>query len=1325
MEKPLILLSVILICLPSTICLLLQTPSHLVQQLGSTFQINCALSNNDSSLSVTNAVQDLMWYFKGEKLPDNMYTAINDTTSQLTLDNVTLDEAGNYSCLLEGPQMETVAMSTTYVQLGTLPGIANFSCVCYNMADMWCTWDEVNSYLPTQFEFTWKLHFSSEWTPCPDTTEKGPNSCFFDFYANLGSLHHMKVNATNSLGSTYQTVWFNPDVETIPYPPEHLQVIPKSPHSLQIKWEPPTDWYASIFFLQYKLQYCSEWEPGNWSKLDKINTQQHYRVSGLEPNTLYLFRISCKPTGADGYWSAWSETGMGRTKEAAPDEGVQLYIAGETMKGENTRDVTMAWMLPPVRERNGVILGFQIIIQDESDRTNGNTTILDNGNATMHTFEDLDAYKSYYVTVRAFNSAGGSHPKSCRILDKISAPGEPEITEVKALSEDSVTVVWEPPHNPKGVLKEYILVYQNAQHHKEWNWISVDSNVHSYTITNLEAFVQYEFKVQAKNIVGYGGFSPTVSQYTLEGVPTGSPTNLTLQPNLHDPTSLTASWKAPCLDDRNGVIRMYTLQFCQYQEVHSNDNDDNSTVIPMCRGADAHKVNITVIDPTALAYLTRAEQHYLMRGLKSNTQYAVSVLAFTSQGQGPATDFVLGKTTMGAPEKIPENMKVQSSSLSDSTMTVEWSPLVGVNSDMVHYEMEVKTMNNSEHCGGIQVLRTNNTEMTIQDLCGYEMYGVVVRACTNADIEVQCGTYSQPVFVTTHIGAPTSPVDVEAVPVGDSKVEVIWSPPQRPNGPVSGLQYSIACFNGGDEAMTNEVLTSETDVVIDVDCDGRIRSDNVRALCVVTPISVLEVMGDPAQTDQILVCYQDPVWLYIVTPIAAVVVVIIAVIVSRKWFKFIKKKGFFDKVGHPTPFWEEEPTYQDHITYTDGLNEENYDNISFSGLVDVRTEVTAASLDTVSTHSSDHGVVIDSGRSLIGNNADRQSLSENVDSEEIAVMNESSPQEDCAVPRFKRLSSTIEDYQQVGEDSGELVLQPEDDKAKMPDDPKDYSALAQKGGCHGFQAKSLETSIKGKMNGSQAHKFIDEVGKPSAELTNLNVCHAVVGLRQQGTDLQENVVNEGKAGNSSSNNDAIMCSKKEKEKEEERKKLMKKGEAVWKRRSTGTSGSDPGSSIGDYSEVVGNDSSDSNGSENAFPSKFTPSVLTQDYQPLEFISGPLNSGNATPVNNRATPDTMTSDLACDASDSEDVENTVPLLDSNRGQQKPTTSENSSGGQQTTPFKGSNVSSVGLSSKGEEDHSVESEPLVSPNVTLDNGYVPNDEVTLQGMCFTADLKQTRV
>ncbi|XP_070561306.1 interleukin-6 receptor subunit beta-like isoform X1 [Ptychodera flava] len=352
-------------------------------------------------------------------LPPGVQTVVNNTTTQLTLENVAIQDSGNYSCVLGASAQENIATAITHLQVGTKPGIVNFTCVCYNMGDMWCTWEPIDSYLPTTYEFTWRLYYEPSWKACPDDTEKGPNSCFFDFYANQGSEHVMRVSATNALGQMEEDKHFNPDSDTIPYPPENVRVVVKTARSVQVQWDPPSDWYADIFFLQYKLQYQSEWELGEWLQQPHIDRTEHYRIRQLEPFTTYDFRVSCKPMGTDGHWSAWSEISTGKTRPQEPDEGVRLFINQEIIKNVMSRDVTISWTLPEKRERNGIIIGFRVAWLEEGSSKRKMIDIQD-GNQTMYTITDLSVFRSYTVSVVMYNSVGDSPVTQIHIVEKPS-----------------------------------------------------------------------------------------------------------------------------------------------------------------------------------------------------------------------------------------------------------------------------------------------------------------------------------------------------------------------------------------------------------------------------------------------------------------------------------------------------------------------------------------------------------------------------------------------------------------------------------------------------------------------------------------------------------------------------------------------------------------------------------------------------------------------------------------------------------------------------------------------------------------------------------------
>ncbi|XP_077981020.1 receptor-type tyrosine-protein phosphatase delta-like isoform X2 [Glandiceps talaboti] len=853
--------------------------------------------------------------FNYSLVPSDLYTANSNSTSLLTLPDITFSNEGNYTCVLD---VDT--MATTQVSVGVLPDIANFTCTARNKRIMWCTWDEVDSYLTTEYVFTYKLSYENVWKNCPDDTTKGPNSCYFNSKSHYGGPHNMRVTATNSLGDAKQIKNFYPDIESIPDPPESVQVITRSAYSVKLEWKPPSQWrLPDIYFLKYKLQYYSEWETGNWSEEKPVGTQVFFNLNGLEPYTRYYVRIAAFPENG-GHWSSWSSVASGYTAEADPVGRVKFsYI--DPQSHDDLRDVTIAWEPLSRRDANGNITAYTVSVKD----SNGSQNIfLTNTSMTTYTIKDLQRYRTYEVGVRANNSVGISPLSSILILDEKTAPSPPILTDVNATSDSTISVSWRAPVHPNGIIKSYTLAY--LEDDQSWSQITVNSSVYTYVLKGMLSQVQYAFKVQAKNEVGFGDFSNIFRLYIKEGVPDGPPTDLVIKNIKHEPTVLRISWNPPCKEERNGIISLYGIYICQRDEGLQ------------CEEGTSRIENVTVKDPNSHD-VSRPEQHDIS-GLIANTQYAISVCAFTSRGQGPSTEFVLHYTSVGAPEDVPSNLKIPNSSVTDTKVKIIWSPPEQPNTNVTNYRVKATPLNNTEHCHNL-TWGSNEMELVMENLCGYETYKITVSACSDAHIPEPCGQDSDPVYASTKIGVPSSPQQVSARSLSSDEVKVSWQLPLRPNGPLSTIKYIVTCFIEEDVKKTRQVTVSNTtETVMNMNCES---DEGVQTKCHVSAGNVGNT-SNAISADEVLVCYNKQVWLYIGLPLVFLIIIVFLVIGAYISYKSSRKHGAWERVPEAsipkkTPAGVETRDNNDLF--------ETYDDILPEG---------TSKLDDVNTHSSDHRV---------------------------------------------------------------------------------------------------------------------------------------------------------------------------------------------------------------------------------------------------------------------------------------------------------------------------------------------------------------------------------
>ncbi|XP_070564030.1 protein sidekick-1-like [Ptychodera flava] len=882
----------------------LNASTSLTVEVNDTAEIDCEIQQNDDRAMYT--AEDITWYNLNQAIPGEMYSTMSNTTSVLVLPFVQFADAGNYSCRLDNG-----AVSTTEIRVGTLPSIANFSCQAHNMKEVWCTWDPVPSNLPTTYVFTYKPSHEMKWKDCPDSVSKGPNSCYIE--QSDGTPHDLRVVATNDLGSKVWLFNIDSDTQSKPDPPEDVKVIAEKSNIAAVSWKIPSEWYSPHFTLLYKLQYYSEWEPYIWSEELDADTQLSYTLTSLDAYTCYTIHVATKSLfSSDEYWSDWSTPSIGCTKEAVPEKALEVNIPGQTLKG-GLRNVTIRWQRLTKRQARGEITQYRMTVKDEDDPSKADNIDILDGNATEYTLQGLEVHKSYIVSVIALNTAGPSPQSFIKIVDKTQAPGPPSITEAKNLTESSIYIAWTAPSDPNDIISNYMLSYIGNSGNPQWKTITIDGSVHNYTVGDLLAYVQYEFKIQAKNELGYSEISEAVRLYTKEGAPSAAPRNLTLQSIPSNPMSLQAIWKAPCVEDRNGIILKYKLTVCP--------SLSNRT----CSGQAITTVTYKVSDPQSLKS-SREWLSFEISGLQPNSEYAVSASALTAAGEGPATGYVSQRTSIGAPRDVPDDVKLVSSSITDTEMTITWTHVPSYNVTSTGYEVIAVPQNNSLHCRS-WTNHTADSTITIKDLCGYETYKVVVRACSDALIADPCGDKSEPVYGRTDIGSPSKPVYVTLVESDSaSMLKLEWKLPDRPNGPVESLQYAIFC-SVGDQNMTEMMIVHDKlSAEVDIDCGSSHRED-VAAKCQVTAFN--KNVRDRSQYGiadrEQLVCYHAKVWIPIIATIATIIIFLVLVLCLRKAYKFTEKHGAWSKVALPYKAWMDESVESGDMLVNFPEERESYD----------------------------------------------------------------------------------------------------------------------------------------------------------------------------------------------------------------------------------------------------------------------------------------------------------------------------------------------------------------------------------------------------------------
>ncbi|XP_035260908.1 protein sidekick-1 isoform X3 [Anguilla anguilla] len=368
----------------------------------------------------------------------------------------------------------------------------------------------------------------------------------------------------------------------------------------------------------------------------------------------------------------------------------------------------------------------------------------------------LTPARTYQFRVCAVNQVGKGQysTETNRLMLREEAPSAPPKNIVASgRTNQSIMVQWQPPPEPElnGVLRGYVLRYRLAGLPGEYQQKNISSPEINYClIRDLIIWTQYEIQVAAYTGAGLGVFSPPVTEYTLQGVPTAPPQDV--EAKALDSTTIKFTWNPPPQQFINGINQGYKLLAWPEQFPDS----------------------VTVVTITPDFHGARHLGH--VSGLRKFTWYLTSVLCFTTPGDGPSSPPQLVQTHEDAPGPVGH---LSFTEILDTSLRVSWQEPVEKNGIITGYlvSWEVQGLNSSRVS---RTLPNTTLEYKVTGLTSLTTYTLEVAAITQAGM-----------------GTPTSSTISSGVP------------PELP-GPPSNLVISNISprsatlkFRAGDDGKTS------------------------------------------------------------------------------------------------------------------------------------------------------------------------------------------------------------------------------------------------------------------------------------------------------------------------------------------------------------------------------------------------------------------------------------------------------------------------------------------------------------------------------------------
>ncbi|XP_055852475.1 tyrosine-protein phosphatase Lar isoform X5 [Episyrphus balteatus] len=546
------------------------------------------------------------------------------------------------------------------------------------------------------------------------------------------AIYTVRVQAFTSMGAGPMSTPVQVKTQQgVPSQPSNFRATDIGETAVTLQWSKPT--HSSENIVHYELYWNDTY--ANQDHHKRISNTESYTLDGLYPDTLYYIWLAAR-----------SQRGEGATTPPIPVRTKQ-YVPGDPQDVKaaqiNSTSIHVSWKPPLEKDRNGIIRGYHIHVQELREEGKGflNEPLkFDVVDALEYNVTGLQPDTKYSIQVAALTRKGdGDRSNAVIVKTPGGVPVRPTVS-LKILERDptvSIELEWERPAQTYGELRGYRLKW-GIKDHPLREEILQGPGITRKKFTDLERGVEYEFRVAGSNHIGIGQETVKILQ-TPEGIPSGPPANISVR--FQTPDIVCITWDPPTREHRNGQITRFDVQFHKKID-HGLGSERNMTV-----------------------------RKAVFTNLEENTEYIFRVRAYTKQGAGPFSEKILVETErdMG---RAP--MSVQAVATSEQTAEIWWEP-VPSRPQLLGYKI-FYTMTAVEDLDEWQTKTVGLTASAdLVNLEKFAQYAVAIAARFKTGL----GRLSEK--VTVKIKPEDVPLHLRAHDVSTHSMTLSWSPPIRLN----------------------------------------------------------------------------------------------------------------------------------------------------------------------------------------------------------------------------------------------------------------------------------------------------------------------------------------------------------------------------------------------------------------------------------------------------------------------------------------------------------------------------------------------------------------
>ncbi|KAM6152019.1 neuronal cell adhesion molecule isoform 11-T11 [Erethizon dorsatum] len=518
---------------------IIEQPEYAVVQRGSTVSFECRVKHDHTLIATVTWLKD-----NGELPNDERFTVAKD---HLVVTDVRDDDGGTYTCVANTTLDDVSASAVlSVVDVPNPPFDLELTSQLDTSVQLsWTPGDDNNSPI-TKFiiEYEDAMHEAGLWHHQAEVSGTQTTAQLkLSPYVN----YSFRVMAENSIGRSlpseaseqYQTKAAEPDKN-----PTAVEGLGSEPDNLVITWKPLNGFESNGPGLQYKVSWRQKDGDDEWTSVVVANVSK-YIVSGTPTFVPYLIKVQ-----------ALNVVGF------APEPAVVMGHSGEDLPmvapgnvRVNVVNSTLAevhWDPVPLKSIRGHLQGYRIYYWKAQSSSQRNRRHIEKkiltfqGSKTHGMLPGLEPFSHYTLNVRVVNGKGEGPASPDRAFSTPEGvPSAPSSLKIVNPTLDSLTLEWDPPSHPNGLLTEYTLKYQPINSTHELGPLidlKIPANKTRWTLKNLNFSTRYKFYFYAQTSVGPGSQITEEAVTTVDEVQAVNPriSNLTA---AAAETSANISWK--------------------------------------------------------------------------------------------------------------------------------------------------------------------------------------------------------------------------------------------------------------------------------------------------------------------------------------------------------------------------------------------------------------------------------------------------------------------------------------------------------------------------------------------------------------------------------------------------------------------------------------------------------------------------------------------------------------------------------------------------------------------------------------------------------------